>query len=368
MSTAWAHRVAYVTVWVVLVGVLVLLVGLTPALIPLVRPYLAELGAMLVCMAIAAGAAIVIVRTRTLGPYVPELLILVVGLVTGVIASVTIAEKAIAVITVILAFLLSVSTFAVKREVATSVAAVSRLHVAQRQIHNPRWRRDADERVQDLELEIAGWVGGQRTIARERSIPYQIALLESASRSVDAIHVALDRESLSLWDKDSGKFSALVAAHERLPRPVRKRRILILDDTDPTVVMRAQNGARMVVDPTARRVCARQLDPKQLGVDLRLLWRSKVGTADGDLPRDLLLVDEEEAIVVTLLSDARVYETQAFVEPTPVRGHQRRFERYWAVAIPASLALPSADSLRSSGPDPQADVMDSRGQENASAE
>jgi hypothetical protein len=324
----------------------------SPALLKIVQQYTAEFLVLFVCLACALIATGIIIRGRTLGPHVPELLVLIVGLITGLIAAVAIPTKEIAVVAVLISFLLAVSTFSLKREISERMAAVSKLHLAQSRIHNVRWRTEANERIEDLEMEIGGWAAGQRTLPHERSIPYQIELLAGASRSMDAIHIALSQRALTLWDRDSGKFSAMVEAHVALPKSVVKRRIMVIDDADPEMVSNT-NGVRMLKG-TAVRVCQRQIEaqPNGLGVQLQILWKSHVARVDREQPRDLLLVDDAEAVIVTIREDStpggaagdHKYETQIYVDPTRVRAHRRRFEAYWAVSTPVSHAMPPASS------------------------
>jgi len=322
----------------------------SPTLLKSLEEHVGELLVLLVGLSSSLAGAWIIMRSRALGSYLPELLVLLVGLTTGLIAEVVITNDSIGVITVLISFLLAVSTFSVKREISERIATVSKLHVALERIHKTRWRTEANERIEELEMEIGGWASGRRTLPHERSIPYQIELLASASRSVDAIHIALSRKALLLWDREFGKFSAMVEAHASLSKSVSKRRIIVVDDTDAAMVTNT-SGLRKLTDPDAVRVCNRQIaaSPEGLGVDLRILWKSHVTRVDREPPRDLLLVDDDEAIVVTIREGSQAgngagdhkYETEVYVDPTLVRAHRRRFEAYWAVATPADRALGS---------------------------
>jgi hypothetical protein len=89
------------------------------------------------------------------------------------------------------------------------------------------------------------------------------------------------------------------------------------------------------------RVCRRQIN--DLNVDLYILWsKDLTKVEEGALPPDLLIVDDNEAVIVRIISD-EFYETLVYADAR-VRSEQARFKRYLAIATPAERALPPSIS------------------------
>ena len=69
-----------------------------------------------------------------------------------------------------------------------------------------------------------------------------------------AIHLALDSDSLTMWDNPQRGFNQLVEAYRQLPDYVHSRRILVLDVNDPDLSV-MQSNRRIITDERGERIC-----------------------------------------------------------------------------------------------------------------
>jgi hypothetical protein len=271
---------------------------------------------------------------RFVRAYAFELAILALGLIASVIELLASEEKALGVMTLVIAFLLSATVLAIRKETQDLLARD--LDRVITRIEPREWRDDAFEEARRLEAELREWADGRRTLRRTQSIPYQVKLLNAAARTMDAIHIATDLSKVYRWDAEHGRFSELVQAHEKLGKKVRKRRIFILDEANDELV-EDRNGRRVLKDETVINVCRRQESTEQggLGVELRILWRSDVQT----MPPDMMIVDGTQVVLVDVMSED-VYETRVLVNQARVGEYKESFEGYFTMAAPVSEYLP----------------------------
>ena len=275
--------------------------------------------------------------------YFVEFVILIVGAITALIAALTISTHGIAVVTALLTVTVAGSTWAIRREIADRVSSVTALNSALQRIQKREWKEEAQELVDQLVTEIKEWADGRRHLPQTRSVSYQIDMLRGASKSVDAIHVALDLRSIDLWSGDSKKLRALIEAHKGLADKVNKRRIVLINDADPDVY---DPEKHQIVSPEIIAFCELQTKSKSkggFGYDLWVLLKSDIQyVEDGDVPEDVLIVDGKEALTV-FIRDGEIYNTTVCVDASKSK-QEKRFVRYLNYAAPASDYLPHSQS------------------------
>jgi hypothetical protein len=286
---------------------------------------------------------------RSLRRNYAEIFILTTGAVAALAQDLLTKNRDLLVIIVVISLLLAGMTLSIK--IAIGDLLRDDIGRVLEQITTPQWHEAARLKVDSLRAELRDWAEGRRIMRGDAGLAYQVGVVARTRKNLDAIHLALGDRSLKRWDKQTGEFSAFVDAHEQLPRRVHGRRIMVLDDDDPTMVT-SVGGRKAITGDRAIRVCSRQMRPRRkggLGFDVRVLWKTEYLASHKTLPPDLLLADRSEAIIVRNVSPVAAtndYETEALASAVRVSDYAAFFDDLWHIAVPAPLLLPAAPSAR----------------------
>lgn len=194
-------------------------------------------------------------------------------------------------------------------------------------VPNKRWRRDAEDQVEHVRAQIVEWATGTRRIRPGSSLPYQIALVGSAERSIRAVHVGLDSDAIEMWNSPQRGLARLVTAYRDLPSRILRQRLLVLSEEDDEI-SRLVGGRRVIVSEGVLRLCDMQVlgkDEGGLDFDLRIAWRRD---SSRDIT-DMVIVDSREFCSIQRLGRDRFADLQACVQPVEVTREVRRFEDEW---------------------------------------
>ena len=267
-----------------------------------------------------------------------EWLILFIGVVASLIEALFVENRNLAVLTAVLSVLVAVATLEIKKELRDQIQ--SDLRRIEGDIHES-WRSDASLKIASLEADLREWAEGRRRLTRDKSIPYQMLLLKQAEKSVEAIHLALPSTKLDRWLTPEGHFGQLVSAHREVGSKVKtRRRILFLDDAEAGLVSEG-NGHRKFASNKVIEFCRQQ--QADFGVDIRVLFRSDLEATDTPAPRDLLLIDRQQAVLVSAIVDSagkESFDTDAIVNSVRVRDHAATFDDLWNTAEPVEDYMP----------------------------
>jgi hypothetical protein len=210
------------------------------------------------------------------------------------------------------------------------------------EIPDPNWRKEAEDEIEQARLKFASWAGGTRRVGERSSLNFQIESLRRATSSVRAIHLALDSDSLTMWDNRQRGFNHLVEAYRQLPDHVHSRRILVLDVNNPNVSV-MQSNQRIITDEMVQRVCDFQMTSRAeggLGFDLRIAWRPSSNREVSDL----LVIDEKEACSIESYGHGSFGDLEVSVNPVIVGARIHQFEDLWTDSISAGHCLPPQGS------------------------
>lgn len=275
---------------------------------------------------------------RAARPYAAELTIACLGALAGAAEAVLADNSDIALLVVLISWFLALAVAVIRQDLSNEMRAGSAEARLLDAIPDDRWRHEASAELDRQRAEFASWAAGTRTVAEPSSINYQIDVVRTADRSVSAVHVALDDDSLGMWADPQRGFDGLVDAYRGLPDSVRCRRVLILDESSRLCVEDA--GRRLIVDPGAQEVCRTQIRDRRsggLGFELRVHW---VKTSDRRRPH-LLIVDGREACTIEGHGKGRFGDLVVSVNDAVVQAHVRSFEDLWTASVPVEWALPS---------------------------
>ena len=91
-------------------------------------------------------------------------------------------------------------------------------------------------------------------------------MVRSSEQSIDAAHLALDDHSIDMWVNPQRRFDQLVDADRELPDKIRKRRILVLDES-PADPHRGRRTDRSPTLESARSAKTRHAHEARPGSD-----------------------------------------------------------------------------------------------------
>lgn len=264
--------------------------------------------------------------------YLAEILIIAIGLGAGLLEVFLLKDNNLAALIVIISFLLSIAVLTIRQEVETQIAQQLEIHRIIQQIPSEDWRREAENRLQHLKLELQGWAEGRRSLNREQALSYQIGLVRRAKRKVQAIHIGMPIERLLLWDRTHGPFSRLLENYRRLGRGVLKQRLFICSRDD------LFDGD--ILNQRILQVWKQQIQPPEeggYGFEARVLWASSY-VKEGEMPPDMLLVDDEQAVVLTGSGSPQEHY-EAVTNPTLLERYKQLFSSLWEVSEPIESYL-----------------------------
>lgn len=267
---------------------------------------------------------------RLVRRYAIEIAIVGLGFGLALFEAVVVDQRSVAVVIAAIGLMLATNMLLMRKEIADALGDdIDRIvgRIAE------RWRDAALHRVRVLEEELDEWADGRRSLDGTERIQYQLNLVQRAESEVLAVHVAMERDKLALWDKETGGFNDFVEAQTKLAARTR-RRVFVLNDDIEGLAQRGETGTIQLVDDMAIRVCRRQID--EMGFDLRIRWLS-----EGKPPRDLLIVDNQEAVVVDVGNVLDEYDAEALASPARVASQRMLFESTWQLAHPAAECLPA---------------------------
>lgn len=289
------------------------------------------------------------------GRYAAELSIALVGALAGIIEATFVKNTDVGLLVVLISFLLAGSVAAIRQDIVSELRASSAEAQLLAAIPDVRWRQEAASELDRQRAEFAAWGAGTRRVERKSSLRYQVDVVRSAQRTVDAVHLAFDDDALDMWANPQRGFDRLVDAYRSLPDSVRCRRILVLDESSE--LSSGTHGRRMITDEVARRVCLDQTRERRhggLGFDLRVAW---VTTPGRRRIADTLIVDGRETCTIEGSGNGRFGDLAVAVNDAVVQAQVRTFEDLWISSVPiGSCVDPGASSGDSDGSATRPDV------------
>lgn len=275
---------------------------------------------------------------RHLEQYVVEITLVLIGAIASIVEALVVHRSDIAALMGVVSLLLALAVAAIRQEIRVQIGDRQILQ----EIPDPRWRKEAEDEIEQARLKFVSWAGGTRRVSERSSLNFQIESLRQAGSSVRAIHLALDSDSLGMWDDRQRGFNHLVEAYRQLPDYVHSRRILVLDinDTNLSVMQRNQ---RIITNAAVQRVCHFQMRSRAeggLGFDLRIAWRPSSNREISDL----LVIDEKQTCSIESYGHGHFGDLEVSVNPVDVRGRIHQFEDLWTDSVPAGHCLPPAGS------------------------
>jgi hypothetical protein len=275
---------------------------------------------------------------RYLEQYVIEITLVLLGAIASIVEALVVHRSDIASLMAVVALLLALAVVAVRQEIQVQIGQVLIDRQILNKIPDSNWRKEAEDEIEQARLKFASWAGGTRRVDERSSLNFQIESLRRAATSVRAIHLALDSDSLTMWDNRQRGFNHLVEAYRELPDHVHSRRILVLDVSDPNISV-MQSDQRIITDEVVQRVCHLQMRTRAdggLGFDLRIAWRQ---SNNREVP-DLLVVDEKETCSIESYGHGDFGDLEVSVNPVVVGARIHQFEDLWTDSVPAGHCLP----------------------------
>ena len=275
---------------------------------------------------------------RYLEQYVIEITLVLVGATAAIVEALVVHRSDIATLIAVVALLLALAVAAIRQEIRIQIGEILIERKVLHEIPDPSWRKEAEDEIEQARLKFASWAGGTRRVDERSSLNFQIESLRSAISSVRAIHLALDSDSLTMWDNRQRGFSHLVEAYRQLPDYVHSRRILVLDVKDPNLSV-MQGNQRIIADEVVQRVCRFQMGSRAkggLGFDLRIAWRPSSNREVSDL----LVIDEKETCSIESYGHGHFGDLEVSVNPVVVGARIHQFEDLWTDSAPAGHCLP----------------------------
>lgn len=269
--------------------------------------------------------------------YSVEVGLALLGAVAAALEAILTDRTDLALLTLMYSFLLALSVAAIRHDIVVHVGQVSAERQILESIPDPHWREEAQGELDRRRLEYARWADGVRRVSEDSSLAFQVRALQAATVSIRAVHVAMNRSSLEMWDNPHRGYDRMVDAYRALPDGLSKRRVLVLNRNDDSLST-PYEGGRRIVDDLAARVCRLQAAPRDkggLGFDLRVLWLS---TTD-NVPPNLLIVDDREACSIENRGEDKYTDLEVVVNPMLVSHEMRLFEDLWMNATPVQHCL-----------------------------
>lgn len=279
---------------------------------------------------------------KYLQQYVIEITLVLVGAIAAIVEALVVHRSDIAALMAVMALLLALAVAAIRQEIRVQIGDVLIERQVLHEIPDPSWRKEAQDEIEQARLKFASWAGGTRRVDERSSLNFQIEALRRATSSVRAIHLALDSDSLTMWDNRQRGFRHLVEAYAQLPDHVQRRRILVLDVNDPNLSV-MQSSQRVITDEVVQRVCRLQMrnrDEGGLGFDLRIAWRPSRNREIADL----LVIDEKETCSIENYGHGHFGDLEVSVNSVVVGARIHQFEDLWTASTPAGHCLPPEDS------------------------
>lgn len=275
--------------------------------------------------------------------YVIEITLVLLGAIASIVEALVVHRSDIAALMAVVALLLALAVVAIRQEVRVQLQEALIDRQILDEISDPNWRKEAEDEIEQARLKFASWAGGTRRVGERSSLNYQIESLRRATSSVRAVHLALDSDSLTMWDNRQRGFNHLVQAYRQLPDHVHSRRILVLDINNPDV-SEVQGRERIITNEMVQRVCRFQLRSRVeggLGFDLRIAWRPSSNREVSDL----LVIDEKEACSIESYGHGSFGDLEVSVSQVIVGARIHQFEDLWTDSIPAEHCLPPPGSV-----------------------
>lgn len=275
---------------------------------------------------------------RYLEQYVIEITLVLVGATAAIVEALVVHRSDIATLIAVVALLLALAVAAIRQEIRIQIGEILIERKVLHEIPDPGWRKEAEDETEQARLKFASWAGGTRRVDERSSLNFQIESIRRATSSVRAIHLALDSDSLTMWDNRQRGFSHLVEAYRQLPDYVHSRRILVLDVNDPNLSV-MQGNQRIITGEVVQRVCRFQMRSRSeggLGFDLRIAWRPSSNREVSDL----LVIDEKETCSIESYGHGHFGDLEVSVNPVVVGARIHQFEDLWTDSTPAGHCLP----------------------------
>lgn len=277
---------------------------------------------------------------KLLEGYVIEITLALLGAVAAALEAIFVHRSDIALLLAFTSVLLALAVVAIRQEIARRIGDALEDRQIIENIPDSLWRAEAQAEIERARVKFASWASGTRRVDEHSSLNFQIESLRRATRSVRAVHLALDKDSLTMWDNRQRGFDRLVDAYRALPDHVQRRRILVLDAADETLSS-VDGGQRIIVDELTKRVCLLQMatrDDGGLGFELRISWTHRKSR---DIS-DMLIIDDREVCSIESYGHGQFGDLEVCVNSSTVGYQIHRFEDLWTDSVPVRHCLPQA--------------------------
>lgn len=264
---------------------------------------------------------------ETLKEYIPEIIIVFLGLVVSVIELILVKDRNLGILIIVISLLVAISNFSIRREIQMKGEPISSLLTK----IPAEWREEAQSQIEQLHRKLRRWIDGTRKIQKSEIIDYEIQMLFKAKKHVVALYNGVPLDALFFWSPTrAGSFRRYAEIYRKLPEKIKKRRIFLCKKSD---LLRDD----AIVSDEVKEIFQEQITPSSnggLGGEVRLLWWEIVQRDNFDIPGSFLVVDEKEVFRVRGSEALPYLEAEAIANPAVVKNYMNLYERLWNIADP----------------------------------
>lgn len=187
---------------------------------------------------------------------------------------------------------------------------------------DPYWKQEADEEEKKFRNIIKKMKEGQREIDEKNAFEYQRKVILNAKKSIDAIHIGLDENSLKKWlpdegDKIENDFSNVLisANHAIKDKNITRRRIFIIHKS-----FRKNN--RNIIKKIEK------YQKENLNFEVIFITIEELNSINRSIPDDILIIDNKETVIVRKSNDNLIVNTR--IDKEFVQSKIREFNLLWS--------------------------------------
>lgn len=245
----------------------------------------------------------------------------------------------------ILAFtiVLDIAIFGIKSDMRTHINSVDKCQRLIFDIHNKRWRDAAEKLLNETLEQIKSISDGTRMISLSNINNEELALMESAQKSIKCIYYAESLVKLKMRLPDSiynPLYSVLTGYSDKKYKKLEKKRIIIIGNNIDITKEETKEFLKKI-----NAFNRGKINENGLEFDIRFLLFSKLTELQIPLIGNLLLVDNIEATTVvdkTVYPDdylekntqiLRDLDCRATINQVEIKRLQDIFQRMWEIAL-----------------------------------
>jgi hypothetical protein len=188
------------------------------------------------------------------------------------------------------------------------------------------------ELINKCESELENLAKGVLRLDRDEYYKYIGDRMSTASKYVQAIHIALELSDMYIWENEQGIVNYYRINKEAVQRRVRIERIFVLKKSR---VIDASNN--QVIDPRTIEILKRQRDD---GIEVMIVWLESMGDSLGE---EFMIFDEKEVQVQSSIPElpGRLYNLSLKRKASDVTYYGSKYSNLRAVGQPLEEFLQS---------------------------